>query len=297
MAGPLPNFIIVGAAKAGTSSLAHWLRGHPEAFVVPEKELYFFEHDERWAQGVDWYRAQFAEAGEARAVGEATPNYMFRFEAAERMASVVPGARLIALLREPGDRAYSHYWHWRLRKVAERRSFGEAVAEEMARPPRAFEDPDDRHDPQYLARGRYLPQLKRLCEYFPRESLQVLLLDDLEKRPAEAFARVCAFLGVNADVVPENVGRSYNQSFAFRPAFLARFMARYRVGRFMPGRTGALVRRLMTGPEEGYAPMGADVRATLTEHFAADNAELGEWLGRDLSHWGVPAPELAGSSA
>jgi hypothetical protein len=283
MAGRLPNFIIVGAAKSGTTSLARWLGAHPDVHIPPAKELYFFEQDEAWARGADWYRSCFAGADSSAAIGEATPNYMFRYEAAERMAAVVPGARLIALLREPGERAHSHYWHWRWRKAQEPRSFAEAVRDEFARPKRAFDDPGNRLDPQYLARGRYLPQLERLCEHFPRESVHVALLDDLERAPAETFAEVCRFLEIDDAIVPDAVGTVANRSFAFRPARLWRLIVRHR--HRVPPKLGARMVRRLHGPPEAYPPMEPSVRAALTEHFAEDNAQLAAWLGRDLSHW------------
>ena len=284
-AGALPNFIIVGAAKSGTTSLARWLGDHPDVYIPPAKELYFFEQDEVWERGVDWYRGRFAGADGAAAIGEATPNYMFRAEAAERMAAVVPDARIIALLREPGDRAHSHYWHWRWRMARERRAFADAVRDEMARPRRAFDDPGNRLDPQYLARGRYLPQLERLCRHFPRESVHVGLLDDLEARPAQTFAEVCRFLGIDDGIVPEAVGSVANQAFAFRPAPVWRFVVRHR--HRIPPKLGARIVKRLHGAPEPYPPMEPEVRAALTDHFARDNAALAAWLGRDLSHWAV----------
>src|SRR5437879_3262477 len=97
----LPDLLIVGAMKAGTTSLAAWLRAHPQVFMTEEKELHFF--DARWARGVDWYHEQFAAAPETVLAGEATPAYMVRPVFIERMASVVPGARLLVMLRNPVD--------------------------------------------------------------------------------------------------------------------------------------------------------------------------------------------------
>jgi hypothetical protein len=107
--GRLPNFLIVGAMKSGTTSLARYLGAHPQAYVAPEKEINFFERGYVWNRGVDWYASRFEGAGDALAVGEASPSYMYWPTAIERMASVVPDARLIALLRDPVERAYSHY--------------------------------------------------------------------------------------------------------------------------------------------------------------------------------------------
>jgi hypothetical protein len=107
----LPNFVIIGAPRSGTTSLAHSLSQHPEVFVTMQvKELHFF--DTNFDRGLDWYRQQFsgADAAAAKAAGEATPTYMYDETAMSRMAETVPDARLIAILRNPVDRAYSHYW-------------------------------------------------------------------------------------------------------------------------------------------------------------------------------------------
>src|SRR5947208_14127778 len=102
----LPDFLIVGAMKAGTTSLAAWLRAHPDVFMPPQKEIHFF--DAQWERGVPWYADQFAGAPEGALVGEATPAYMVTTAFLDRMASVVPNARLLVVLREPVARAWSH---------------------------------------------------------------------------------------------------------------------------------------------------------------------------------------------
>ena len=110
----LPNYLIIGAPKCGTTSLAAWLDEHPQVYMVPEKELHFFSG--YWEQGLDWYEQCFVPNGKPL-VGEASPSYLENPVARERIASVLPGAKLIAMMRNPVDRAYSQYWHWRDRKA------------------------------------------------------------------------------------------------------------------------------------------------------------------------------------
>src|SRR4051794_34667074 len=142
----LPNFVIVGAPKCGTSSLARWLMQHPEVYLVPEKELHFFTGF--WDQGIGWYENCFSPNGQ-RAIGEASPSYLADHTAHERMASVIPDAKLIAMVRNPIDRAYSHYWHWRDRKGV-KGSFEEVIAPELAGDPQGL----------YLRPGRYMEHLQ-----------------------------------------------------------------------------------------------------------------------------------------
>src|SRR5258708_35856410 len=141
--GRLPDFVIIGAAPSGTTWVARQLRLHPEIHVAPQKEVNFFEQDANFERGPDWYRAQFLRARSGQRVGEATPAYMMVPRAAERMAALIPDARLIAILRNPVDRAYSLYWfthNW----GADDRTPEQALREAMARegpsdaPPRSY---------------------------------------------------------------------------------------------------------------------------------------------------------------
>jgi hypothetical protein len=255
----LPNFLIAGAAKCGTTSLSAWLGSHPDVFLPAEKELHFFEREEVWKNGIEWYEARFAQAA---AVGEATPAYMFHPHAVERIARTLPRVRAVVCLRDPVDRAHSHYLHWRELGL-DRRSFAEAIDDELAAGATevALHRPDS--DPPYfayLARGRYAAQLERLGAVLGRDRVHVLLLEDMAEAPDEVFAGVCRFLGVDDGFVPPNLGRREN----------------------VYGRR--LGRRLLPRRRPDIEPA---LRARLGELFRADNEKLATWLGRDLSHWGV----------
>src|SRR5437762_2920456 len=103
--GGLPNFLIIGAPRSATTSTALYLSQHPEVHIAPQKEVNFF--DLEFHRGLDWYRAQFDRVEDGQVVGEASPNYMFSEDAVQRMAALLPDAKLIAILREPVSRAYS----------------------------------------------------------------------------------------------------------------------------------------------------------------------------------------------
>ena len=271
--GPLPNFFIIGAPKAGTTSLSEYLSEHPQAFVAPQKEVYFFSRF--WDNGVDWYRDQFRKAGDARAVGEATPTYMYRDDALTRMAELVPEAKLVAILRDPVDRLYSDYWY--LLPLGEKRTFEEVVRQEMA------DGTTKLQRVGYLDAGRYVRNLRRVCEYFPRSSLLVLLTDDLRTDPEGTYATLCRHLGIDPAFVPREVGRAKNQAYRLRWPALRTFMWRNRMGKRMPRlskRLEAINRKAIR-----YPKMDPALRAELKAWYAADNAELAAWLGRDLSSW------------
>lgn len=271
-AGRLPTFLVIGASKAGTTSLHFYLATHPEVFMSSEKEVHFF--DDRYAEGIDWYRRNFAGARDAKAVGETSPTYMHRRDAMERIAAVLPGARLVAVLRHPVDRAWSHYWFQRSLGF-ERASFADAVRAEMRDPTSV--------PLRHLEAGRYVEHLRMVVELFPRQQLLVLLLDDLIRDRRGTFAGVCRFIGVDASFVPPNLDQRYNESTRLRSERLRHAMLKYRAWKRF-GRLATVVDRL-NRYQARYPSIDAAMRAELVTYYASSNAELGAWLGRDLTHW------------
>lgn len=272
----LPTFVIIGAMRSGSTSLYKHLQGHPQVFM-PRKEIHFF--DRRWDNGLDWYGHRFDGYAGQPAVGEATPTYMSDPVALARMGEVIPGARLLAILRDPVERAYSHYWMEHARE-RDGRTFAEAVADELA-----GEGTSD-----YLARGRYAAQLAGVDAVYPRDQVRAVLLDDLRDRPGATFGEVCRYLGVDDGHVPGRLDARVNRFVSFR-SMRVRGMRRrlpkaFRIGRIV-GRLNAV--------EGAYPPIEPEVAAALRARFAPDNAALAEWLGRDLSGWdrGVPVGPVA----
>jgi hypothetical protein len=216
---PLPDFMIIGAKRGGTTSLYNYLLEHPQvAPLFPARQhikgVRFF--DMNFHRGLGWYRSHFPTAAQRRrregrtgpgvVAGEASPYYLFHPLAAERASRTVPEARIIVLLRDPVERAYSHYKE-RLRHGAEPcRSFEEAIGREAERlwgeEERIVADPTyqslahEHHS--YLAQGRYLDMLPRWLERFPREQVLIMASEDLYADPQAALDRVLAFLGLPA---------------------------------------------------------------------------------------------------
>ncbi len=200
----LPDFLVIGAMKAGTTSLFNYLAGHPQINPPFRKEIKYF--DIHYPQGLGWYRAHFPVRFKMKAgilTGEATPYYLFHPLAAQRAARSLPRARLIVLLRNPVDRAFSHYNHM-VRVGREPLSFEEALEREPER--LAGEADRIAADPRYstfkhlhysyLARGRYLEQLQKWFACFPRAQIGIFQSEELFSSPAAAFARILAFLGL-----------------------------------------------------------------------------------------------------
>lgn len=197
--GRLPNFLIIGAMKAGTTSLYHYLRAHPQVFMPQYKAPEFFVEESNWHRGIDWYRKQFASAESgAVAIGEASNSYAKypRYRGVpKRIAAHIPEARLIYVIRDPIDRIRSHYQT----KVAE----GTKVAPFEA----AIFD-----DPTYIDYSRYALQIGQYMEYFQREQLLIITAEALRNSRQATLRRVYEHLGVDMDFVPSNLDREFYQT-------------------------------------------------------------------------------------
>jgi lipopolysaccharide transport system ATP-binding protein len=193
--GPLPDFVVLGTQRGGTSFFYRLLTKHPLVRGAAAKELHFF--DNKFSEGVGWYRRCFSKGervhGQRTITGEASPKYLFDPQVPERMARIVPEARLIALLRNPVDRAYSHY-QLEVGRGREARSFEEATQEEMTSAKGEGNTVDVAH--AYLRRGLYAEQLERFSFFSNRDRLLVVKSENLFTRRLEVLERVWRFLGL-----------------------------------------------------------------------------------------------------
>jgi hypothetical protein len=293
MGDRLPNFVIAGVMKSGTTALARYLEPHPEIFMSATLEIGFFHTDVAYARGVAWYRQFFAAATDEPAVGEATPFYLYSPEFADRLADTLPDARVVAILRDPVTRAYSHYLHWRDRTVREKRTFADAVAAELSTDLETYRVDDD-SAPYfgYLARGHYLSQLKRVAGRIGRDRLLVVITEELESDPVGTYRTICRFLGIDDGFVPNLLGERINPYRAIHPRWLFDLILRYRLASRLPA---PVARRLLKPLTRvgGAEPIEPIVKERLAEHFAPFNAALATWLGRDLDAWSRPKPRVA----
>jgi lipopolysaccharide transport system ATP-binding protein len=265
----LPSFIIIGAQRAGTTSLYDYLSRHPDVAVAVtpgdvwwSKEVHFFDY--RFWRGLDWYRSCFPLAssrsiarrkGRDLVAGEATPTYLLHPAVPERVAATLPDVRLIAILRDPIERAYSHY-QLMVRTRREKLSFEDALDAEEGRiageVERMLADPRYKsgafRDHTYITRSLYADQVERWFEHFPREQLLVLGAEEFLTQPAETYERVLSFIGLHS----------------------------WRPQEFAPRNRAT------------YAPIDPQTRARLEQRFAEPNARLFELLGREFA-WGQPA--------
>ncbi|MEY2567268.1 MAG: hypothetical protein QOE35_1797 [Actinomycetota bacterium] len=255
----LPDALVIGAQRSGTSSLYKYLEAHPQLMPSIRKETEYFTF---WFdKGDRWYRSHFptqARMAAARRGGrpaqafEATPYYLFHPHAPERAAAVVPHARLVAVLRNPVERAYSH-WQHEVRGGRESLSFEEAIDAEPERVDteerRLQNDPSYRsnrhHRFSYVGRGRYAMQLERWLAHYPREQLLVVRSEDLYADPASTFLRIVEHMGVDQWEPAEFRNHSYE---GLRP--------------------------------EAGPPMAPATRTRLEATFEADNERLARLLER-----------------
>ena len=257
----LPDFLVVGAPRGGTSWLNNSLRAHPAVFMSPRKEPRFFT--ENLARGVDWYARLFEGAAPDQQAGEASPDYLWRRAGAE-IAEVLPDFKAIALLREPVSRAWSHYWMRRTRGL-ESRSFETIVEAELGG------DVD-----LYLTPGRYTEQLDDLVKYAPATHIHLELFESIRDNPADIYARVCRFLGVDDMVAPGDLDRPVNAQQGFRSVRLRN------LSRGLPPMIRKPLGRMNAKPFTAPT-IDPDLEERLRDHFAASNEQLRErWI--DMGH-------------
>ncbi len=259
--------------RCGTTSLNGYLREHPDVVVSTPKEVHFF--DIHFDRGVDWYREHFTGTGNAAAVGEATPDYLYHDEAVARIAATLPDVKLIVMLRNPVDRAYSHYWHNRSR-AKEPLGFADALSAEATR---IRAGGASRATFSYADRGRYRAQIERLHRHVPAERILYQTFEDLERDPGAVFRAACRFLDIDESFVPANLGEPINAYVEFRSSRLRETAKR------LPSPLRAAVGRLNRRPAASYPPMDPGVRSRLAEDLGPANTGLDELIGVRLPAW------------
>lgn len=273
----LPNFLIVGAMKAGTSTLAWYLNKHPEVYMPGRlHEVHFFNNDENYQKGLDWYEDQFAEHGDQPAVGEKTPAYCYLPRAAERIAETLPDVKLLWIFRDPVDRAYSNYWH-AIRLGVEHRSFREALELEK-------QEESDSIWHRYRDRSVYADQVERFLRLFPRENMHFVVLEELEEDPRGSLEELYSFVGVDS-TPPFPEPEHKNPSRLPRFPILTR--AAHRLKEYIPWgqELYKLVRSVNLRSEPGYPPIPSDLEGELREFFEPHNRRLTKLTGLELDAW------------
>ena len=204
--GQLPDFIIIGAQKCGTTAVARALRRHPLVCLAtdnshkPDKatsEMHFFDRDEKWARGIEWYKSQFSGV----CAGEDTPNIIYHRQAIQRMHETVPQARLIVALRNPVNRLYSNYMMARQRRYDSPNSWTDrsfedwlAIGMDFVETGRRPESKADLKAALAVDRGLYDDKLQRVLEHYPRKRIHIIIAERFMRSIDSEVARVHRFL-------------------------------------------------------------------------------------------------------
>jgi hypothetical protein len=267
----LPNFLFLGPDKAGSSWFHEALLRHPSVYLSEAKDLYFF--DRYYDRGIDWYAKQFRKAGpEHTIIGEVSPYYLASPEAPERIAKDLGQPRLMTTLRDPAARAFSSYLYMR------KHGLGEPT---FAATMKTY--------PDFIEHGRYGTQLRRYLKFFPRESIQVALFDELKADPQAYFDSATDRLGLARIELPEEV------QGAILPASKARFTPLAAVVRKSAevvraadgARLVGVIKRSPVVHKLLYRPLGDQGPKLSEEDAATIRAQLDDELKMVEDDWGL----------
>lgn len=244
----LPDFIIFGCSRSGTVALNRYLSQHPEIIMASRKEVHFFNKDVHFKQGKNWYRSFFPLKifSEKKIIGEATPSYIHNPKSAKRIFEILPNVKLICMLRNPIDRAYSHYFHNIGKKGRESLEFEDAIEQENSRI--SYEkynkifDGENFFHYSYLDRGLYLEQILEWMKIFPKEQFLFIKNEDLENNIDKTLNDIFKFLNLKPYNIPNK-------------------------------------KKINVG---NYPPMKKDTRLKLIEFFRENNKKLANFLDIEL---------------
>jgi hypothetical protein len=278
-----PTLFLIGAQKAGTTSLANYLDEHPSICLADPKEPHYFTNN--WKNGEDWYRSRYKGKESSAILLDASTSYTMArlgesehvggnpyFQVPERIHSMAPEARFIYMLREPVARTYSAYWH-SVRNGAEKRSFEEAV----------INDINDNN--YYLRPSNYWAQLERFLRVFPASAFLVLLFEDFKNDYSRELRRCFEFTGV--DTIEVEMDRPRNQSFV--PRGLGKLLvysklrgAAEKVRPLIPNSLEQRLKRMLT---DRVPQMLEQQRSVLADYFREPNQRIEAFLGRRIVEW------------
>jgi len=305
----MPNFLIIGAMKSGTTSLYHYLKQHPQIYMSPVKEPKFFalEGDKLYPgyqenQKFEWhgsggltridgvrdietYRQLFTEVSQEKAIGEASPLYIYVPKAVERIKYYIPEAKLIAILRHPVDRAYSHFINWIQRGFEPYNAeFFQVLQEEETRIKNDW-------SPiwHYKERGFYYIQLKRYFESFDSSQIRVYLYEELRENPISIAQDIFKFLSVDNKFVPDTDQR-YNLTGLPKNKSIKELInnpnpMKSILKPFLPKQLREYLKSYLKEKNMFKPKLEPDLRRQLIEEYRDDILKLQELIQRDLSKW------------
>jgi len=260
------TFLMVGCQRCGTTWTAAALSSHPSVYLPEKKQSYFF--DRYYDKGIDWYMERFTGVErQHKAVGEIATGYCLR-DAVPRLAKHFPDIKLIMVMRNPVDRAYSNF---QTRKMEFNCSSFEEAIESY---------------PDILERGQYSDQIDELLKYYKRDQILFLLYDDLYADDRDYLKTILDFIGVDSSIESKLIGQRMNAAvFPTIRNTLHKIGFDPVVRVFRKSFFGDWLRRSRKRKGSGYSPMDPSTRKKLIKHFRSHNDRLSSQLQRDLSDW------------
>lgn len=274
----LPSFLGIGAMRCGTTWIDSILRSHPDIYL-PEKrkEIHFF--DLYYEKGIDWYRDFFPSSESSNLqIGEITPAYLYFPEIPLKIKTAIPDCRFIVILRNPADRAYSHYGFW-VKNFAEQRPFSEVLERE----------------PEIINKGFYYQQIQRYLEYFPQENFLFLIFEETINNPQLALKQLADFLDVDCEKFDRStVSQKKNASASVRfPRARALacnfrdFLRRQDLDWLWNLASSSGIKQVFETTGKPLPPLDRETKEMLYRRYSSDIENLEKLLQKDLSSWRI----------
>ena len=284
----LPNFLVIGAEKSATTWLYNRLKEHPEIFIPETKEIHFFnKYDSNFnnkdiydENNLEYYTNFFRNASQEKAIGEVTPMYLCDPYAPKRIKKILPKVKLIAILRNPIDRAYSHYW----------------MAKSKGHTNLSFKDIIRSKEDKFIKRGLYFKQLKKYYNLFDKNQIKIILFSEIKKDAKLVLKDVYNFLEVNSDFTNNNLNNKENSSSKYRSKFIVNFISKlsdlFRLKLNMGfvidffkniGVTNFI--KNVNRKKFDYPKLDNKERQELIKYYNDHNQKLAKLINKNLDHW------------
>jgi hypothetical protein len=297
-----PHFFVVGAPKAGTTAVYHWLRSHPDVFLPSVKEPSYFAYagssaipkngpyDPDYVRQITVNRDSYAELYDAagtRLTGDISPVYLLDEYVAGRIAMARPDARIIILLRDPVERAFSQFMHHVRDSFEPCETFEEALEQEEKR---FIDGWSPGHC--YATHGHYLSQIEKYFAVFPKEQILVLEYQDLQDAPEHCWRQICEHLRIEPIVLVRNERVNSTRDLvdvSGRPRLERRLKhpgpAQALLKRLMPPRLRAKLRHFLEGPRRLVPVLREDTTRSLAGRYQSERCQIERLTGLSLAHW------------
>jgi len=292
-----PNFIIIGAMKSATTSLYTYLKQHPDVFMTTIKEPMFFNNFQKENDcklhgrktkkitTFDQYYSLFDAVKNEKAIGEASPSYIFNEDCPQLIHKYLPKTKIIAVLRQPVERAYSNFLH-------ARRADREPISDFEIAFNKEEERKAENWSPLYYYKGKgyYAKQLERYYSLFPKENIKIILFEDLAKIPIETAQEIFEFINVDSSFIPDtskkaNVSGTPKGLFGWLIMKLRYYnlIPNIQFSNYLPG---FMIQFIFKSAYKKANPLNTEVKNRLTDtYYKEDILNLEKLIGKDLQHW------------